>query len=139
MGNETEDPQLNRSDGMARNEGSKSAKNQQRHQDERDQNHSKQPLQRRERFDEDPKKQQQQYNLQKSTERDSASTPKPAQRNNKDRFEQTKPADLSPTKKQQQRHRREEEDEDDDDIWNCLLYTSPSPRDGLLSRMPSSA
>ena len=36
------------------------------------------------------------------------------------------------------------------DIWNslknkygnvglCLLYTSPSPRDGLLSRMPSSA
>ena len=25
----------------------------------------------------------------------------------------------------------------DDDL--CLLYTSPSPRDGLLSRMPSSA
>ena len=26
------------------------------------------------------------------------------------------------------------------DIANtCLLYTSPSPRDGLLSRMPSSA
>ena len=24
-------------------------------------------------------------------------------------------------------------------IWVCLLYTSPSPRDGLLSRMPSSA
>ena len=24
-------------------------------------------------------------------------------------------------------------------IGNCLLYTSPSPRDGLLSRMPSSA
>ena len=25
-------------------------------------------------------------------------------------------------------------------IYNgCLLYTSPSPRDGLLSRMPSSA
>src|SRR5665647_1642291 len=23
--------------------------------------------------------------------------------------------------------------------WVCLLYTSPSPRDGLLSRMPSSA
>ena len=23
--------------------------------------------------------------------------------------------------------------------WYCLLYTSPSPRDGLLSRMPSSA
>ena len=23
--------------------------------------------------------------------------------------------------------------------WGCLLYTSPSPRDGLLSRMPSSA
>ena len=24
-------------------------------------------------------------------------------------------------------------------IYFCLLYTSPSPRDGLLSRMPSSA
>ena len=24
-------------------------------------------------------------------------------------------------------------------LGNCLLYTSPSPRDGLLSRMPSSA
>ena len=23
--------------------------------------------------------------------------------------------------------------------WNCLLYTSPSPRDDPLSRMPSSA
>ena len=27
----------------------------------------------------------------------------------------------------------------DEDNRNCLLYTSPSPRDGLLSRMPSSA
>ena len=26
-----------------------------------------------------------------------------------------------------------------EDIGTCLLYTSPSPRDGLLSRMPSSA
>ena len=26
-----------------------------------------------------------------------------------------------------------------DRVYNCLLYTSPSPRDGLLSRMPSSA
>ena len=26
-----------------------------------------------------------------------------------------------------------------DPITGCLLYTSPSPRDGLLSRMPSSA
>ena len=25
------------------------------------------------------------------------------------------------------------------DTEGCLLYTSPSPRDGLLSRMPSSA
>ena len=24
-------------------------------------------------------------------------------------------------------------------VFDCLLYTSPSPRDGLLSRMPSSA
>ena len=28
----------------------------------------------------------------------------------------------------------------DNELVNiCLLYTSPSPRDGLLSRMPSSA
>ena len=27
----------------------------------------------------------------------------------------------------------------DGGINTCLLYTSPSPRDGLLSRMPSSA
>ena len=27
-----------------------------------------------------------------------------------------------------------------EEVWrSCLLYTSPSPRDGLLSRMPSSA
>ena len=26
-----------------------------------------------------------------------------------------------------------------DEFYTCLLYTSPSPRDGLLSRMPSSA
>ena len=32
-------------------------------------------------------------------------------------------------------------DQDDEDtlVMTCLLYTSPSPRDGLLSRMPSSA
>ena len=27
----------------------------------------------------------------------------------------------------------------DGELEVCLLYTSPSPRDGLLSRMPSSA
>ena len=26
-----------------------------------------------------------------------------------------------------------------EEVSSCLLYTSPSPRDGLLSRMPSSA
>ena len=31
------------------------------------------------------------------------------------------------------------EDAGDDSYYICLLYTSPSPRDGLLSRMPSSA
>ena len=29
--------------------------------------------------------------------------------------------------------------DEETDIITCLLYTSPSPRDGLLSRMPSSA
>ena len=30
-------------------------------------------------------------------------------------------------------------DEIEEDSWICLLYTSPSPRDATLSRMPSSA
>ena len=30
-------------------------------------------------------------------------------------------------------------DETKNEVNICLLYTSPSPRDGLLSRMPSSA
>ena len=29
--------------------------------------------------------------------------------------------------------------QENDILLGCLLYTSPSPRDGLLSRMPSSA
>ena len=35
----------------------------------------------------------------------------------------------------------EEHIDNDHFTWgeHCLLYTSPSPRDGLLSRMPSSA
>ena len=32
-----------------------------------------------------------------------------------------------------------DEDFSKDEFYDCLLYTSPSPRDGLLSRMPSSA
>ena len=34
---------------------------------------------------------------------------------------------------------RVEYEADDGETYHCLLYTSPSPRDGLLSRMPSSA
>ena len=34
---------------------------------------------------------------------------------------------------------RREMDKKARDNGGCLLYTSPSPRDGLLSRMPSSA
>ena len=33
----------------------------------------------------------------------------------------------------------ETEDLDDEEYMNCLLYTSPSPRDLSTSRMPSSA
>ena len=32
-----------------------------------------------------------------------------------------------------------DDEEVEEDTQSCLLYTSPSPRDGLLSRMPSSA
>ena len=34
---------------------------------------------------------------------------------------------------------RERESKRERERESCLLYTSPSPRDGLLSRMPSSA
>ena len=34
---------------------------------------------------------------------------------------------------------RDTDDPYSDSVDTCLLYTSPSPRDGLLSRMPSSA
>ena len=46
-------------------------------------------------------------------------------------------------KKQDSRKARQRElatfDENRRAVGICLLYTSPSPRDGLLSRMPSSA
>ena len=35
--------------------------------------------------------------------------------------------------------RRAAQDESDEETTDCLLYTSPSPRDATLSRMPSSA
>ena len=38
-----------------------------------------------------------------------------------------------------ERTRRKATPENEDHLTPCLLYTSPSPRDGLLSRMPSSA
>ena len=34
---------------------------------------------------------------------------------------------------------RQKQPKDRNAYFGCLLYTSPSPRDGLLSRMPSSA
>ena len=34
---------------------------------------------------------------------------------------------------------REKEEEKVEEFYNCLLYTSPSPRDQRGSRMPSSA
>ena len=43
---------------------------------------------------------------------------------------------LPPGNWSSQRHWHSHEDEF---VYVCLLYTSPSPRDGLLSRMPSSA
>ena len=40
----------------------------------------------------------------------------------------------------QSEHIRERIAQFDNKLYlDCLLYTSPSPRDGLLSRMPSSA
>ena len=42
---------------------------------------------------------------------------------------------VTPEMRRQIRELKRELDQYD----NCLLYTSPSPRDGLLSRMPSSA
>ena len=45
-----------------------------------------------------------------------------------------------PIQREQRRRRRQQEPvEQKEHRLACLLYTSPSPRDGLLSRMPSSA
>ena len=41
--------------------------------------------------------------------------------------------------KETQRERLQARLDDPAKHWNCLLYTSPSPRDATLSRMPSSA
>ena len=47
---------------------------------------------------------------------------------------------MEPTFKEHDRPQPELDDSSDDHKHkSCLLYTSPSPRDGLLSRMPSSA
>ena len=50
--------------------------------------------------------------------------------------------DLTPKKHdfqvQKELHEKIRNDDDYDD-WDCLLYTSPSPRDQRGSRMPSSA
>ena len=39
----------------------------------------------------------------------------------------------------QQKFSEDKRNVDEQLFFDCLLYTSPSPRDGLLSRMPSSA
>ena len=59
----------------------------------------------------------------------------------------TKPSDISVTRLIDSpqinalrfKHADELVEDVKDRVWSCLLYTSPSPRDGLLSRMPSSA
>ena len=43
------------------------------------------------------------------------------------------------TLKLYQNKKKRDGKKDPDFTGSCLLYTSPSPRDGLLSRMPSSA
>ena len=47
--------------------------------------------------------------------------------------------DLATGITQQELYKVEKEKWHSGTFHNCLLYTSPSPRDGLLSRMPSSA
>ena len=49
------------------------------------------------------------------------------------------PNDESPANIEAGKLWREDKKEFKKRVRNCLLYTSPSPRDGLLSRMPSSA
>ena len=46
---------------------------------------------------------------------------------------------LEEEKEEKRRQLEEEKEEKRRQLEDCLLYTSPSPRDGLLSRMPSSA
>ena len=46
---------------------------------------------------------------------------------------------LEYSRERERERERTEEEEESFRPYICLLYTSPSPRDGLLSRMPSSA
>ena len=56
--------------------------------------------------------------------------------NNTEEWYNAIPEDFRPRKDQPFYHIFAENEEI---FYICLLYTSPSPRDGLLSRMPSSA
>ena len=47
--------------------------------------------------------------------------------------------DQSNEKSESETEEKLELSDDETRTRSCLLYTSPSPRDGLLSRMPSSA
>ena len=52
---------------------------------------------------------------------------------------QTKPTDLNPVDERLLELQNEVREHFGWELQACLLYTSPSPRDGLLARMPSSA
>ena len=53
--------------------------------------------------------------------------------------EETTPGETEEPDKPDDESAEAEKEPDEPTLPACLLYTSPSPRDGLLSRMPSSA
>ena len=68
----------------------------------------------------------------KAPAKKAAAAPKPKAAPRETKLAMTKAATAPKAKKRAK-------PDSDDEISDCLLYTSPSPRDGLLSRMPSSA
>ena len=80
---------------------------------------------------------------------DKDTTSKSAIKQKEERLKYEQRRDNPKPKRDKIRNKREHSESDSEDnsrrprkkgeVKNCLLYTSPSPRDGLLSRMPSSA
>src|SRR5680860_406288 len=78
---------------------------------------------------------------QKRSEREQSNPQKALQRNKQTQYNNAKLRNVvkAPKALEVAKKSNKVESKNIEALYSCLLYTSPSPRDGLLSRMPSSA